>query len=356
MIGGSLSMKEKARRIMTKVVNLLSAKMEMGAPMICMYLLGNPDHYTDHEFVPFYWQSFVSEVRRPFDTENLEPPHKVALIRKRGRIMGLSPVFDYIYRATELDHLSLYEWVTRCKRVKILTRDEEGRKDEEEMLDMDASIDASFEVQNESFNNANDSFQSESTDICEVPSTLENLNNVKFGRKLGKNIYPFLKDHPLSDSHALRLLPENEKIIPDFVGATLPRCDQGDREFYCSTMLALFQPWHSGKDLKQEPETWDEAFTKYQFSEFHKQLMNNFNIRYECLDARDDYRAQMKKGSAPLFHSSWDDLDANHDPLEPENKTNYEDPDCDDIPVDLLTMGKGQRNRVMQMETMHHVP
>ncbi|KAF8958460.1 hypothetical protein BDZ97DRAFT_1668514 [Flammula alnicola] len=46
MIGGTLPMKEKTRRLMTKVVNLLTAKMEMGAPMICMYLLDNPDHYT----------------------------------------------------------------------------------------------------------------------------------------------------------------------------------------------------------------------------------------------------------------------------------------------------------------------
>ena len=48
MIGGNLPAKEKARRLMTKVANLLSAKVEMGSPMICMYLLGNPDHYTDH--------------------------------------------------------------------------------------------------------------------------------------------------------------------------------------------------------------------------------------------------------------------------------------------------------------------
>ena len=43
MIGGTFPMKEKARHVMMKVVNLLSAKMEMGAPMICMYLLDNPD-------------------------------------------------------------------------------------------------------------------------------------------------------------------------------------------------------------------------------------------------------------------------------------------------------------------------
>jgi hypothetical protein len=46
MITGSLPTKEKARRFMTKVANLLSAKAEMGAPMIAMYLVGNPDHYT----------------------------------------------------------------------------------------------------------------------------------------------------------------------------------------------------------------------------------------------------------------------------------------------------------------------
>jgi hypothetical protein len=61
MMGGNLPTKEKARRFMTKVANLLSAKAEMGAPMIAMYLLGNPDHYTSHTFVPFYWQPYVQE-------------------------------------------------------------------------------------------------------------------------------------------------------------------------------------------------------------------------------------------------------------------------------------------------------
>jgi len=39
---------------MTKIVNALIAKMEMGSPMASMYLLGNPDHYTGHKFVYFY--------------------------------------------------------------------------------------------------------------------------------------------------------------------------------------------------------------------------------------------------------------------------------------------------------------
>ena len=69
MIGGSLPTKEKARRFITKVANLLSAKAEMGAPMISMYLLGNPDHYTDHTFIPFYWQPYVQEAQRDLEAK-----------------------------------------------------------------------------------------------------------------------------------------------------------------------------------------------------------------------------------------------------------------------------------------------
>ena len=72
MIGESLPSQEKAHCIMTKVVNLLSAKIEMGAPMICMYLLGNPDHYTNYSFVPFYWQSFVTEAWKDFETSDIQ--------------------------------------------------------------------------------------------------------------------------------------------------------------------------------------------------------------------------------------------------------------------------------------------
>jgi len=81
MIGGSLPMKEKARMIMTKVVNMISAKMEMGSPMISMYLLGNPDHYTDHKFIPFYWQSFVAEAEWAFRDDLV--PMKVTLVKQK---------------------------------------------------------------------------------------------------------------------------------------------------------------------------------------------------------------------------------------------------------------------------------
>ena len=130
VVGGSDSKKEKARKLMTKIVNSLSAKMEMGSPMISMYILGNPDHYKSHEFRVFYWVSFVNAARSPWvervshdckevlktdgtslnsnvahheqaDTEALagieESKEKVTILKYNNRFIGLSPVHDYIY-------------------------------------------------------------------------------------------------------------------------------------------------------------------------------------------------------------------------------------------------------------------
>ena len=40
------------------------------------------------------------------------------------------------------------------------------------------------------------------------------------------------------------------------------------------------------------------------------EIMKYFNVRYECLDARDDYAAQMKKGDNVGIFSNWDVYDS----------------------------------------------
>ncbi|KDR65184.1 hypothetical protein GALMADRAFT_43591, partial [Galerina marginata CBS 339.88] len=59
LLGGSSSRQETARALMTKMVNSLTSKMEIGSPMASLYLLGNPDHYTQHKFIKFYWRLYV---------------------------------------------------------------------------------------------------------------------------------------------------------------------------------------------------------------------------------------------------------------------------------------------------------
>jgi len=122
MIAGTQKRKDKARSLITKIVNALTAKLEIGGPMASLYLLGNPDHYTNQKFVVFYWKSYVTEVLKAWKEECDVQSDKVILLKNGdGEYIGLSTVDDYIYRPYELSDKSLYEWIqiySRSKRTK----------------------------------------------------------------------------------------------------------------------------------------------------------------------------------------------------------------------------------------------
>src|ERR1700691_3659810 len=120
MLGGTQKRKDKARSLITKIVNALTAKMEIGGPMASLYLLGNPDHYTDHDFVVFYWKSYVAEVLRAWKKEeDQDHAEKIMLNRNTdGEYVGVSAVDDYKYRPYQLKDKSLYEWIQGADRTK----------------------------------------------------------------------------------------------------------------------------------------------------------------------------------------------------------------------------------------------
>ena len=317
VIGGSESRKVKARKLMTKIVNSLSAKLEMGSPMASMYLLGNPDHYTNFIFVPVYWQSFVREARKTAeqrqipDTDNVhdeqanegcalnsnlktqalsiaapeheieEYPEKLTLFKRNGRIVGFSPVHDYVYRPAQLHSMCLYDWMSTCQHERLPVK---KRKVTSTHSTSSAESDTDEEYRTSIGEN-----------VTEGPKS-----------KADSKLLPFLSDHPLAETHGVRCLKTAR--IPNFVGNTLPRHDQGDREYYCSAMLALFKPWRSGLDLRCESNSWDEAFLSHEFSARQLEVMKNMNIRYECLDSRDDFHAQMKKNTEAM--PSWAESDS----------------------------------------------
>ena len=341
MMGGSLPSKEKARRFMTKVANLLSAKAEMGAPMIAMYLLGNPDHYTGHTFVPFYWQPYVQEARRSFEDSDISKvPQKVTVIKKRGRILGLSPVHDYIHRPEALANINLYNWVRCYKRVKI----PKNIKKAEDKADLDILADNSHDISGS---------HHELHNLDVVDSDSEYSDNPDKMKDARHSVMRFQSDHPLSDSHGIKYIVDNSTRVPNFIGANLPRCDQGDREYYCSTMLVLFKPWRQGTDLKATDKPWDEQFHDHSFTEEEKQYMRNFNVKYECLDARDDYRAQMMKEGG--FSAGNHEKNDNEDVVDDYPDVSPGIIAFDDVPVNLLESGPNHKRRTKEMETVGQI-
>src|ERR1700690_1057949 len=362
MIGGSDSRKEKARRLMTKIVNSLSAKLEIGSPMACMYLLGNPDHYTNMRFALFFWQGYLQKVRKAWSNESNdteERPEKVKLLKRNGCIVGLSPVHDYIYRPIELSNLNLYDWVGRCKREK-LPKDTgdtcesnnggDGLPDENTAKNENPDPDAS-QISNTSW------LEKDTDSIHELDGkfetiTLEDDRNVETPEK---GLFTFLDFHPLHKTHGTRCVAEEKALIPNFVGATLPRCDQGDREYYSSAMMTLFKPWRSGLDLKSVEQSWDDVFLSHAFTDRQNELMANLNIKYECLDARDDFHAQFRQKSAVL--PSWIDGDQ----LQQWTK-DADDDDCgvpsqyeDNFDPELGIVGKKENKRRQDMSVMRGI-
>ncbi len=120
ILASSVSSKEKARCLMGKIVNLLAVKQEMGAPMLAMYLMGHPDHYMDHQFKTLYWKNYMTEVRDVWRDKNNkaeEDTHKLTMVKEKdGKIVGVLPVIDYMFRPIELAKMSVYQWATQAKR------------------------------------------------------------------------------------------------------------------------------------------------------------------------------------------------------------------------------------------------
>ncbi|KAI0662235.1 hypothetical protein C8Q70DRAFT_1043392 [Cubamyces menziesii] len=250
---------ESARRIITRVVNSLSAAREIGGPAVCSYLLGYPDHYTNCRFKVFFWYSYVKHVLHDVGSTLLthdDQDEDLFLTRNHKSVVGVTKVHDYIYRPCEFEHWSLYDYLRSVViNVDVDEPDLQGINDED----------------------------SEHSNMPQVDD---------------KHIYQFQDGHPLHSTHAVVLLPEHARFILNFTGGNLPRKDRGDREFYCATMLTLFAPrgWRRGQDLLSNHGDWSRAFDAVQFPDEYVKVMNNMNVLYECADARDDYSLLRRNG------------------------------------------------------------
>ncbi|KAF8811675.1 hypothetical protein BYT27DRAFT_7064442, partial [Phlegmacium glaucopus] len=83
--------------------------MEIGSPMAAMYLLQNPDHYTSHKFIPFWWKSFVHHIRNS-DSNNNTSIVKLLISQNGKDYIVSSKIDDYKYRPEAYKKLSLYDW------------------------------------------------------------------------------------------------------------------------------------------------------------------------------------------------------------------------------------------------------
>ena len=147
------------------------------------------------------------------------------VIKKKGRIMGLSPVHDYVHHPKELDNVNLYKWI-RCyrrekKRNNTSSSDDtgsmehqHGKNHDSPASETDGSPDVSLDV----------------PDRFDIDSDVESVANEESNGQLEycsnhdqSRLLNFKKEHPLADSHGIRYIRDNASWIPNFIGKNLPR-------------------------------------------------------------------------------------------------------------------------------------
>jgi hypothetical protein len=110
-------------------------------------------------------------------------------------------------------------------------------------------------------------------------------------------------------------------------------------------------------ELKKNIQLWDDAFGEYTFPTQFLAAMNCFNLKYECLDARDDFKFQQKKlqlsfGSSNQGNNYIDYADEYEDDfLEELGKHVGEDGKL----FDEYQLGKNARRRAGQMQTAENM-
>ena len=358
LIGGSETRHEKARKLVTKMVNTISAKLEMGSPMACMYLLKNPDHYTNCKFAPVYWRNYVLEARRPWNsdtTEDNSQSERVTLVKRRGQIMGLSPITDYVDRPKELESMCLYDWVSRCKREKIPPSSKQ--KSTARQCDSNCESDRESESASETDFSSDPDISDivSETFISDKSNSLEQSTTLPLDMKsIPTGLFEFQSRHPLHSTHRTRCVSVDKALIPNFIGETLPRRDTGDCEWYCATMLTLFSPWRSGLQLKTQEQSWDDAFMSFKFSSAQLKVMDYFNLRYECMDARDDFAKQKKESAVivPGWNESGELSSWAHSASQDDAVAGVT---IEEIDMDVHQIGKRELNRRKNMSIMNDI-
>ena len=364
LLGGDRTAKDKARSLITKMVNALTAASEIGGPMASMYLLKHPDHYTSHQFRPCYWRGYVLEVMRAWsDSKDITPEGKSTVVvdceddQDQGtkKIVALSPVIDYMYRPPEYESVTVYDWIRRYHKRPIPKRKRKFQTktvatpavttaddsddfennyivdegilsrqvptmylDPQQELDQyDADEADGIESDDEVTTDNGDSnivpkcggggrcttYEKEQSSEDELLLTAKSnaklIHETKVQTQMRTRAPSYLNfhgKHPQAGTHEVCLVEEELSYVPNFIGGAIPRKDSGSREEYCMTMLTLFKPWRSGKDLRDcEDMQWSDVFDQYSFSDRQKEIMRFFHIRYECNDARDDFSAMRKQ-------------------------------------------------------------
>jgi hypothetical protein len=74
----------------------------------------------------------------------------------------------------------------------------------------------------------------------------------------------YVEGHSRKSTHIRVVRNKNHKTLPSIIGPFFPRRDDKEHyDFYCASMLSLLKPWRHIQKLKDDDESWENAFNKF---------------------------------------------------------------------------------------------
>ena len=155
---------------------------------------------------------------------------------------------------------------------------------------------------------------------------------------------PYLSTHPAFASKARVIRSTHHNNLPNFVGSHFPRNNDSTKyTFYCATMLMLLKPWRQiNKDLKNQNETWQHAFTTFvqSTSQRNRDILNNIQYYHECRSAAENDHT---KTFASHFDQREDEM-INED--DEENLPNFSNDLHDSTPLSHINLAEEAHGRL----------
>ncbi len=236
--GSSLVNEDQAKRIFQKIQFQMNTLSETPAPMAMQFLLGQPDHYKNSQFVKLFTGPFLNafnsvpfpdgvssdEVEDGQDEESDESVN-VNFDPISGNLLAVNQLADYMHRNPHLWKYSVFELFAFYRKYQIRSKkyvysspfDESGEVKSREKVKADPS------------------------------------------RYRMHDFFEFCDSHPEHKTHAFKKLPNDQEFLP--VMYKLLPSRRKSPELHAKMALILFYPFHSLSDLRSDEESsWSEVW------------------------------------------------------------------------------------------------
>jgi hypothetical protein len=231
LLDGNKERQESTHKLLTKIVNAWTTKMQIGGPMAAAYLLGQPDHCTSHNFKTFFWWPYVKEVQNAWEDQlthnkdvhsmQTEPSVKVIIQKKGSEYVALSNTLDYTMRPIAYETLSLYDWVSLSQKKKGSPKPNRKKKSiDEENMHTEDEWDSNKDCDEEEHMSDSDVCSDDDMDSKSEHECTQAQSNKRKRPSASSSVEDllFLPGHPQRDSHKIPLLSEEKAMIPTILG------------------------------------------------------------------------------------------------------------------------------------------